>query len=462
MGTVSVDPTEAAFIFEFLKARIDRLAPAAQSLWLIPSISMLLMMALAAVLANVDIEVPKALDALVYTGDASAARDILATTAGAVSATVTLTLTLTVVALQLVSSQFSPRILRNYLSDRTSKAVVSLLLGTFAFALVTLFYVRSPNADGEGAVVPAISISLLLGLAVLSLIGLVVFIHNLTQSLRIENVIDTITRETLATIKERAADTDIAPGEELVVPTTARAVTAERHGYVLDYDIDEIVERLSGLGVSLRTVPSIGEHLAEGGVAAWAWHTSDEQIDDEMIDQLRETLNRTTKIAPNRAVTSDAAFGVRQLVDIAIRALSPGINDPTTANAALARVSTLLHRMVEVGFSEGRIYRGEDCVVQVGDVKLVDILEVAITQPAIYGSGDPMVMRQILRMLGELGRSASTPSERETIRGYVHLVGDIGEEASTRESFRLQLVSHRLQALGLIDGTPTLPSARLL
>ena len=113
---------------------------------------MLVAMALATVLGNFDGDLATSLEPFVYSGDPAAARDLLSITAGAVASIVTLTLTLTVVALQLVSSQFSPRILREYLSDRTSKAVVSLLLGTFSFALVTLLYVRGPDGGDPGSV----------------------------------------------------------------------------------------------------------------------------------------------------------------------------------------------------------------------------------------------------------------------------------------------------------------------
>ncbi len=428
---------------------------------MIPTLSMVLMMALAAVLANVDLEVPETFDGFVYTGDPAAARDILSTTAAAVAGTLTLTLTLTVVALQLVSSQFSPRILRNYLSDRVSKAVVSLLMGTFSFALVTLFYVRSPEVEGEGGFVPAVSISLLLALAVLSLVGLVVFIHNLTQSLRIENVIDTIATSALRTVDRRSdRQTDQMP-QRASIPSTAHPVTSKRGGYIVDYDVDRIVSRLSGLRLNMATVPSVGEHLSAGAVAAWVWGI-DGDLDHELLTDIRDALNDASTIGPNRSVDTDAAFGVRQLADIAIRALSPGINDPTTATAALDRIGTLLHRMLEVGYSEGRVHRGEDCIVQVARVEFADALEVGFTQPIIYGAGDPMVVREVFRILGDLGRAASRATDRDAIRRQIGLAADVATAAAPHGTFEAEIERLRADALAVVNGEPRIPHRRTL
>ncbi len=417
-------------------------------------------MVLAILLGSSDPTVSGPLEAIVYSGDPSAARDIISITAGAVASIVTLTLTLTVVALQLVSSQFSPRILREYLSDRTSKAVVSLLLGTFSFALVTLLFITEPGESTPGEV-PELSMTVLVMLAILSLIGLVLFIHNLTQSLRIENIIDGITTGALKTIDDRAERSADGHAEGVSVPADAHAIQSKRDGYIVDYDIDRLVRRLSGLGVNLATVPAIGEHIAAGAIAAWVWGVEGD-LERDLLADIRDALNSSSTIGPNRSVTTDAAFGVRQLADIAVRALSPGINDPTTATAALDRIATLLHRMLDVGYAEGRVYRGEGCVVQVARIDFEDVLEVGFRQPIIYGASDPMVVREVLKILGDLGFAANGPSRKDAVRRLIGLASDLADAESVHESLRREIEELRAEALAVTNGEPRIPLRRTI
>lgn len=454
----------------YLKERLDRAAPTAQSLWFLPSIVTVGMVLLAVLVANIDAEPPGFLDPLIYKGEPAAARDIVSVGATSVASVVTLTLTLTVVALQLVSSQFSPRILREFLSDRTSKSVVSLLVGTFAFALVTLFFIESPAAGGSGGsqgsegFVPGYSISLLLGLAMVGLIGLVVFIHNLTQSLRIENILDGITDGALETI-ERRLDERKERGEEqrglaLDVDPSARPLTARRHGYVIDIDIDGLVGALEGSRVALRTVPVRGEYVALGAITAWVWHDDGSEVTDEQLDELRDVLDSNTTIGPNRSVESDATFGVRQLVDIANRAMSPGINDPTTAVAALGRVTTLVDRLIDTDLFESIQIDGDDCRIHVDQPTASQLIESSVLQPIIYASGDLVVVRHLCRQLGSLGRQVDGDLEELCIRLLDVLLSTA--ESKLPDAFHDELSDLRDDTLARIRDEPRAPAYRVV
>ena len=150
------------------------------------------------------------------------------------------------------------------------------------------------------------------------------------------------------------------------------------------------------------------------------------------------------------------------MADIASRALSPGINDPTTATAALDRIGTLLHRMLEVGYSEGRAYRGDECVVQVAPIGFEDVLNVGFTQPMIYGAGDPMVVREALRILGDLGLAAEGASERDAVRRQIGVAADIARERAVHHSIESEVEELRAEALAVINGEPRIPRRRTL
>ncbi len=303
--------------------------------------------------------------------------------------------------------------------------------------------------------------TLLLGLAIASLIGLVLFIHNLTQSLRIENIISGITSGALTTIERRAEQTGEDHPEGVMVPPNAHPVTSKRDGYIVDYDIDGLVRRLSGLGVNMATVPAVGEHIAAGAVAAWVWGIEGD-LDHDLLADIRDALNSSSTIGPNRSVTTDAAFGVRQLADIALRALSPGINDPTTATAALDRIATLLHRMLDLGFSEGRVHRGDGCVVQVARIEFEDVLDVGFRQPITYGAADPMVVREMLRILGDLGFAAEARSHKDAVRRLIGLASDVASEQAVHPSFRDEIDGLRAEALAVTNGEPRIPLHRTI
>lgn len=270
---------------------------------------------------------------IVYGGGPESARTILNVVASSVLTFAALTFSITMVALQLASSQFSPRVLRTLLRDRWTQSALGVFVGTFVFALLTLREVRG----GQSSFVPGLAVSLSILLALTSIATLMGFLHHMAQSLRVVTIIDRIARETRKAVEawypdehdpDRSAGTTVVAGAQCTVP-------APDDGVLTWYNRD----RLAGVADEHRLtvellVPS-GTWVVEGQPLLVV-HGADEPPAD---------LTAHLGVGRERETPHDPAYGFRQLVDIAEKALSPGLNDPTTAVQCLDRMHGLLRRL---------------------------------------------------------------------------------------------------------------------
>lgn len=376
------------------------------SLWFLPTVATFVAGIAAEVLGRVSGDDVIA-SSLLFSGGSSAARSILGTIAGSMITVTGLTFSLTVVALQVASGQFTPRLLRTFLSDRGNQVVLSAFIATFAYSLLLLRTVRD-ESDAGPANVPGPGVSLAIGLTVLCVALLVYFIHHLTDQLRVESVMAEVVRETLHTIESsHAEDANPTGGGLPNVPHGAARVRARRSGYLQSLDLDKLfdVARAAGNGVNVRLRPQVGDHVTRDATLAWVWPVR--VGDDEQgpipfdVDQFGHRLHGAIQIGADRTMRQDVAFGIRQLVDIAVRALSPGVNDPTTAVEAV-------HKLTEVLLPLGTrplhdLTRNDDeVVVGVPRPDFADYLGMANAQIRRYGADEPEVVRALAAMLRDL------------------------------------------------------------
>lgn len=308
------------------------------ALWFIPAT----MLATAGILAEVALQADTRRSGLgVFSGDAATATSLLSSIA---SATLTLTavvFSMTMVVLQLASSQYSPRAMRSFLRHRTTKFALGVFISTFGFAMLGLRTIRA-GSDSVDPFIPSLTVTIAFALATISVLVLMVFIHHISQSIRVTNLISSIRAET-----EHAIDRCWTPGPEQTSfrPTTfapaeraaylPREVTAWRSGYVSRLDWEACAEAAKDSGSHIALEVQIGQFVYTGAILfRHAAIGSD--------DQLQQRKFAIIDIADERATTHDPRYGIRQLVDIADRALSPGINDPSTATHALDQILALM------------------------------------------------------------------------------------------------------------------------
>jgi uncharacterized membrane protein len=342
---------------------------------------------------------------LAYDGDSSQAAEVLSTIAGSTLTFTGIVFSITAVALQLGSSQFSPRALRNFLRDRGTQWTLGLLVATFTYALLTLRYVDPSPEEGKVAM-PGLSVTLALGLVIASLVGFVFFVNHLAQSIRVVSVIERVAGETRTAIREAMPLEEPVPLPELPDRSPDQVVTWERGpAVVLGFDEDDLVEIGRSSGALLRFVRRVGDYVPSHAPVVEVWRTGDglgNPVDEKaVLHSIAGGIERT--------MAQDPMFGFRQLVDIAEKALSPAINDPTTAVQAIDRMHDLLRRIATRPQPSGA-YADAD-----GTVRLVvplpawrDAVGLACHEIRHYGAGSIQVVRRLRAILDDLLTVATT------------------------------------------------------
>jgi uncharacterized membrane protein len=392
------------------------------ALWVLPTTSVLVSLLLGWALSAVEIGPRTGLGPLVFQGTAGDARDLLIVVSATMITVTGLVFSLSVVALQIASSQFSPRLLRGFLRDRGNQVVLSVFVGTFAYATAGLHTVGTREA-GRAEFVPRLAVSGALFLALVSLAALVYFIHHIAHSIQIDTIMGRVERETLAVVAVTYPERAGAGVEDEAAPDPPPGVTvlaALRTGYVQAVDHDELLRVAKEYGAVVRLVPMVGDYVVEGTALAWVWPHGAGRLDP---GALTPHVNAAVEIGYQRTMLQDAPFGIRQLVDIANKALSPAVNDPYTAVQAVQHISVVALRLVErrLGARLGRDQAGA-VRTAVPSPDLAGFLKLATAQIRRFGAGEPAVSRALLRLLAEVGTKASGEARREAVARHVRLV----------------------------------------
>jgi uncharacterized membrane protein len=309
-------------------------------LWLLPGLIVVALVVLAFVVIQVDhmqgdTEVG-------FGGGPAAARDVLAAIAGSFVTVAGLSFSLTIVVLQLASSQYSPRILRGFLADRITQLTAGAFIGVFAYSLVVLRSVRSE----PDAFVPSLGVSVAIVLALTALAVLFAFMDHVAKLIQVSNLAARLGAATCAELARTSTGdhpSDDAEAERRVRAWRARApalpVRVSRAGYLRSIDVRTITGRLADTRarIALRARP--GDLVVPDEPVAEVWGEPGTGTD---ADAVATAVLGALHVADERDLGGDPGFGVRQLADIAIRALSPGINDPTTATTCVAYVRAAL------------------------------------------------------------------------------------------------------------------------
>lgn len=378
-------------------------------LWPLPTLATVLALVLGLVLPRLDVRLdaslPGWLSSILFTGDASAARTVLDAVSGSLITVTSLTFSLTVVTLQLASSQFSPRLLRTFTRDLFVQATLALFLATFTYSLTVLRSVHSSTASTAEAV-PRISVTVSFVLAILSVIGLVLFLAHLAREIRVETMLRNVHQDASSVLRSVLAIRDA--GETgghypaLSPPTTAVVLLAPRSGFLVRIDESDLRDAAIEADAIVMIDCHPGGSLIEATPLGVAWPRNSVQFAEHTLATLRERVDRATHIGFERTAGQDVGYGLRQLTDVAIKALSPGINDPTTALHALGHISALLCEFAGRESGSLTLRDGDDVAVVLRRPDLTDMIDLAIEQPRRYGASDRQVVDRLYRLLGEV------------------------------------------------------------
>ncbi len=409
------------------------------SLWLGPTLAVGVAVLLGIVLGRVRPPEGSFLDTLAFSGTADGASSILRVVATAVITVNTLVFSLTVLTLQLASQQFSPRLLRTFLREGRTQAVLGVFLGTFAYALVVLAAVRSGAGVDK---VPGLAVSVVFLFVLASIAAFVAFIDHIAHSIRIDTLMTQVEKDARSVIDSQHPG-PARPGEGRSTPrppSDAVPIPARRSGFVSAV-APQSLERLAHRhGVVLAVASRVGERVVEGGPLVLAWSSRDGDA-PRNADSLTEGVHDAVTITHERTMQQDVAYGLRQLVDVAVKALSPGVNDPTTAVHAIGHLGSILCLLA--GRNLSPMIRTDDkgrprVILPVRTLE--DYLDVTCRQIRLYGARDAVVAVELLEMLAEVGRCATHDEQRAAVRHQAQMVLGAGEreivEPHDREALR--------------------------
>lgn len=306
-------------------------------LWPIPVLAVLVAVALGVGLprldAHVDDSLPGGLQWLLFGGDAGAARTVADAVGSSMITVTSLTFSLTVVTLQLASSQFSPRLLRNFTSDLFVQVTLALFLATFVYSLTVLRSVRS-DTEAQAQFVPRLAVTLSFALAIACVVMLVAFLAHLTRQVRVETMLAMAHRESSRTIEAVLPERDVTREEEidaLLEPhPDQRPILAEQEGFLTWVEQADLVDLARDAQAVVVVTAEPGSFVVRGvpvghlRPAAARADDPDGSLDDERTEDLCRRVADQIHTGRERTGTQDIAFGLRQLTDVANKALSPG------------------------------------------------------------------------------------------------------------------------------------------
>ncbi len=409
-----------------VRQRLAVVADAFRSrIWPLPTLGILVAAVLGVGLPlldhRVDDDLGQVLGRYLFTGGPDAARSVLSAISGSLVTLTSLTFSLTVVTLQLASSQFSPRLLRTFSSDRFVHLTLALFVSTFTYSLTVLRTVRSSTSDAP-PFVPQISVTVALVLALSSVLALVLFLAHLASEIRVETMLRRVHNEARATIL-RVLDERDGPHVPAVLPTPpadAVPLLAPRSGFLTSTDEQALLAAAAETGTVLLLERPPGSSLVVGTPIGWGWPLDGGALADGAAEELARALGKAISTAHEHTSAQDVTYGFKQITDVAAKALSPGINDPRTAVHALGHSAALLAlvagrdcgpKLLRDEQDRPRVYRDLPDLEQ--------LLDLAIAAPRRYGAADPDVLARLLALLAEVAWSTDVRAHRDAVRGQL-------------------------------------------
>jgi uncharacterized membrane protein len=314
---------------------------ARESLFVVPTAFAVAGIALAAAALAVDENVADDLSLpLSFASTAASARSTLSTVASATMTFAGIAFSVTLLVFQMSSSQYSPRVIHGLFRDPFNKRIIGLVVGTFTYCLVVLRSVHGPLDEGPGAAVPTFSttVSVVLGVAVV--LAIVAFIDHNAHRMDVSRILRDVTDQTLERADDRWWPEEGASTAAGPLPTAEPGVvTCASSGWVQQIDAGALLGAVpEGTTLSVDVAP--GHYATEGVPLCRVWPA-------ETAEEVRSSVRRAVVTGSTRTMMQDPAYGVRQLVDVALRALSPGTNDPTTAQDAIFHLSDALRAVLQ-------------------------------------------------------------------------------------------------------------------
>ena len=368
---------------------------------------------------------------VLFSVSAAGAREMLSAIAASMISVAGLVFSMTLVALALASTQYSSRVLRTFMRSRLTQVSIGVFAGLYTYCLIVL---RAVKGEGDDLVLPLSAVSLALLFAIGAVALLIFFIHHIALSIQASTILASVARETIATIEgtfpHSSSNTDVLacePGHTAVVKW-GPSVLASGSGYLQSIDEAALLELACKHDTVIRMERGVGQFVIQGTALMTLVHGSADS--QELSNQLRKLV----KISVYRTIEQDPSFGVRQIVDVALKALSPGINDTTTAVMCIDYLGTILALLAPKNFPP----LGLCAAGRTEDKKVVKVLTIrpdfaalvseAFDQIRRAASGNVAIIDRMSATIEVIGRLTAAPERIRVLAAQLDLLDELSAQ----------------------------------
>jgi uncharacterized membrane protein len=330
--------------------------------------------------------------------DPTVAQVILSDIATSTMTVVSIVFAILLMTLTLASMQFSPRIIVSFSRDRVTQWTLGIFLGTFLYCMAAL-----PAAHARPApFAPVVTVMGAMLLAIVCVALLLFFIHHISQAISVNHIVNRIATETEAVVDdvmpEPRRDVHLETGDSTKPPVWETEILNDTSGYIRFVDLKQLLSLATSHHVKVQVVRRVGQFVPTGTPLLKVNKA------DRVTGELTAALRGAFDFGPTRTLQQDVEFGVLQIVDIALKAISPAVNDPTTAVGCVDQLSRILIRFASRETPEPRLYDLRSVArVNIPWIDFERLLDSAFEQIRMYSRGDVAVSLRLLRALGDIG-----------------------------------------------------------
>ncbi|MBK7427970.1 MAG: DUF2254 domain-containing protein [Saprospiraceae bacterium] len=382
-----------------------------------------------------------------FVNSSNSARSILTTISGAMMGVAGTVFSITLVALTLASSQFGPRLIKNFMYVRLNQIVLGSYISTYLYCLLVLNSVKEGDAY---TFIPSISILVAIIAAITNIILLIIFIHRIAISIQADQVIsdisDFISRQVNNLFpeklgEEKDSDENIDSAVFISGYPQRLSIKSPESGYLQYIDSDTLMKILSKHDSLLDLFCRPGAHLVQGEEIAWLYSKNDWEADnlDKILDQLVIGKIKTSR--------QDLEFSIHQMVEIALRALSPGINDPYTAIACIDNLKATLSYLAQAKFPSKYRFDENEKLRDIADtLDFEGVLDAAFHQIRQFSGGIPAVMIRMMEALTTIIGFTQNEKQRKAVIRHAEMIINLGKQ-TLKEKNDLQNLIERSEKI---------------
>jgi uncharacterized membrane protein len=389
----------------------------------------------------------------VISGSADAARQILTTIAAAIITVVGVVFSIILVTLTLASTQFGPRMLRNFIRDRGTQLTLGTFVATFVYAVLVL---ASIGVGAHGEFVPHVSVTVTLGLMVADLAVLIYFIHHTAVSIQLPQVVASIAAELTVAIAEQGSGNP--EPHPKAGPTAAELVgraadggavlLAPVSGYLQYIKLQDLVQLATQADAVINLEYRPGHFIVRGHRFAAVWPP-------EAAPLVRQALGRAHIVGPHRTLSQDVSFGIDQLVEIALRALSAAVNDTFTALTCIDWLGENLCQIV-AQWHPARVHRDDRGYIRViaAEPSYDRLVQRSFEKLRQSSQGQPAVMIRLLDALARIMAETTTEGQRRVLLEQAEMINRACERSVPEASDRAD-IQRRYEAVLTLESRLT-------